>query len=441
MSITCTHSETTEMIHHSYRARRPLYIAGPPGIGKSDCVKAACRTIAGSMNRSFVEWNRLQDVHKREIEFNTPCSDSVLWHQLNPPKVKVEKKEDPKNKGKFIETKKTIPAVVPMVKNEETGAKEVQGITDTVFLYCDVRVSQLDPSDLRGLPNLSGEADYVEWRPTLLFRVMSNPITQGFLFFDELSLAPPSVQAAAYQIILDRCIGEIAISDHVHILAAGNRAEDRANVFEMANPLKNRFLHITQTAPTIEEWTAWAAGAGVDSRVTAFLNFKPDYLTDTPEKIKQAKSSAFATPRSWEYCSDMIQGVNGTGSNEEKRRFNIAVSSAIGEGKAREFRAFNELTRKVDIPGILKDPSQVAEMKVDMRWALMSALSDSYGKDKKILEPIVGVCEHLQADFAVSLLRMLTQQDGASFSKRLLKCKNRSIILKYSKFFDGIFTK
>ena len=103
------------------------------------------------------------------------------------------------------------------------------------FSVVDIRISQLDPSDLRGLPKIdNGNTKWLppNWLPRA---------GKGIIFFDELNLAPPSIQASAYQLILDRRLGEYILPEGWIIISAGNRLEDRANVFELPAPLKNRF--------------------------------------------------------------------------------------------------------------------------------------------------------------------------------------------------------
>ena len=68
----------------------------------------------------------------------------------------------------------------------------------------DIRLSQLDPVDLRGIPSVDG--DMTKWMPPVFFPRDEN--SQGILFLDELNSAPPTVQSAIYQLILDRAIGE-----------------------------------------------------------------------------------------------------------------------------------------------------------------------------------------------------------------------------------------
>lgn len=116
----------------------------------------------------------------------------------------------------------------------------------------------------------------------------------GIIFFDELNLAPPLVQASAYQLILDRRLGTYTVPNGFLLIAAGNRLEDRASVFEMSAPLKNRFGHCQLREPSVEGWTRWAVDHDIDMRIIGFLNFRRTALYTFDPKLKE---NAFATPR------------------------------------------------------------------------------------------------------------------------------------------------
>ncbi|MCP5352754.1 MAG: MoxR family ATPase, partial [Chromatiales bacterium] len=105
----------------------------------------------------------------------------------------------------------------------------------------DVRLSQMEPSDLRGIPFRVGS--HVEWAIPAMLPNEERHGPAGILFLDEINSAPPSVSAAAYQLILDRRLGEYEVPDHWAIFAAGNRQGDRGVTYQMPAPLANRFSH------------------------------------------------------------------------------------------------------------------------------------------------------------------------------------------------------
>ena len=117
------------------------------------------------------------------------------------------------------------------------------------------------------------------------------------LFFDEISAAPQSVQAAAYQITLvtlDRVIGEHKLPDNCIVIAAGNRIMDKSVTYKMPKTLANHLMHI-EIAGSFSSWKEWAIRCGINEKVLGFLSFRHSYLMDFDSS---SDDLAFATPRS-----------------------------------------------------------------------------------------------------------------------------------------------
>jgi len=262
------------------------------------------------------------------------------------------------------------------------------------FNVVDARLSQFDPSDLRGLPFVTeGKTKwaYPDWLPRE---------GRGLLFLDEANLAPPLVQSSAYQLVLDRKLGSYTVPEGWAIISAGNRMEDRAHIFEMAGPLCNRFIHIELQIPNMADWTTWAISQGIDSRIVTFLNFKPSLLYRFDDKIKE---KAFPTPRSWaRYCSSMVKDV------VDYNDLHTMISSAVGEGVATECVAYMKLSQKIDLKKLLEKPELIKELNgIDMKYTLLSALTELVKKDKKVIEKVITCCDYLEPEFAILLLRFL----------------------------------
>jgi MoxR-like ATPase len=181
--------------------------------------------------------------------------------------------------------------------------------------FVDVRLSQLAPTDLRGLP--VPENGVSRWFPPEFLPTGGH----GILFLDELNMAPPTMQGMAQQLILDRKVGSYTLPDGWFIWAAGNRKEDRAAVFDMPAPLANRFLHL-EVEPDLESWKAYAFTAGLHERILAFLAFRPSLL-----HAVDAKHPAWPSPRSWEMASTLLKA-------------GLEISPVVGAGAAAEFDAF-----------------------------------------------------------------------------------------------------
>lgn len=189
--------------------------------------------------------------------------------------------------------------------------------------FIDVRLSQLAPTDLRGLPvpipasKTEPQTGTSAWYPPEFLPREGC----GILFLDELNMAPPAMQGVAQQLILDRRVGTYEVPEGWFIWAAGNRKEDRASVFEMPAPLANRFLHLSVGAD-FDSFKAYALNCGLAEQILAFLSFRPGLL----HKLS-LKEPAWPSPRSWEMASRLHQ-------------VGLDVDSAVGEAAASEFRSY-----------------------------------------------------------------------------------------------------
>jgi hypothetical protein len=240
----------------------------------------------------------------------------------------------------------------------------------------------------------------------------------GILFLDELNLAVPTVQATAYQLILNRRIGDYILPDGWTIVSAGNRIEDRANVFETPAPLNNRFQHIELAIPDIDEWIDWAVEHDIDTRIPTFLKFKPLLFSFD----KTTKDKAFPTPRTWAFCSEMIadKDTKNLKTDEDWNYLNILVASCVGEATAKQFIAYMRLNDKIDIEAILKNPMEAKLPKeMDLTYAMISGILEAYKKNKELLRPVVIVASRLQPELSVLLLKLVKTYD-ANFVKKVV---------------------
>jgi MoxR-like ATPase len=228
----------------------------------------------------------------------------------------------------------------------------------------DVRLAQMEPTDLRGIPFRDGRQ--VVWSVPALLPDAARDGARGILFLDEITSAVPTVTAAAYQLILDRRLGEYALPPGWAVLAAGNRQGDRGVTFQMPAPLANRFAHY-ELEPDLDDWVAWAHLAGIDARLIAFLRFRPDLLFDfDPSR----HAVAFPSPRSWEFASRAIAKF---GDRPDLLR--AALQSCVGAAAGLAAAAFLEHL------GALPDPAEVVAGRVtevprgvELQYALAAAV-------------------------------------------------------------------
>jgi len=152
----------------------------------------------------------------------------------------------------------------------------------------------------------------------------------NILLLDEISAAPPAVQAAAYQITLDRAIGEHRLPDNCIVMAAGNRMTDRAVSYKMPSPLANRLQHY-EISVDFESWKEWAIGNSIHPDVLGFLAF--DNAKLCPDEVPPDRLS-FPSPRMWEKVSRLIELLEEQASPEELYG---PVSACVGTDTALAF--------------------------------------------------------------------------------------------------------
>ncbi len=257
----------------------------------------------------------------------------------------------------------------------------------------DIRASLLDPTDLRGIPAVvDGRA---VWAPPS-FLPRDGAAAGGILFFDELSAAPPLVQASLYQLVLDRRVGEYQLPDGWRIIAAGNRQEDRSVVFRMPAALANRFIHLDFEVD-YDDWRAWAITRGIEPLVISFLGLRRELLSQKPDGAR-----AFATPRSWEITSDAIRALGLDGTIQD------VLVGIVGEGPAIEFIAFtNSTLREEQVRAILADPAHAAiPDELGPLYALVSYIS-ARGKERDVLRASGVLLGRIPVEFGVLLARDL----------------------------------
>jgi len=228
----------------------------------------------------------------------------------------------------------------------------------------DLRLSQLEPSDLRGIPfRVDGT---VEWAVPALLPDTRRHGPTGILFLDEINAAPPTVSAAAYQLILDRRLGEYRIPDGWAIFAAGNRQGDRGVVYSMPAPLANRFTHLEVEAH-LDDWIAWAHDHGIDPRLVGFLRFRPDLLFDfDPSRAV----TAFPSPRSWEFAHRALAKFGA-----DRTLLPAALQACVGAAAGTELAAWLEnLDRLPDIDAIVRGESREVPDGIDLQYAVAAAL-------------------------------------------------------------------
>ena len=263
----------------------------------------------------------------------------------------------------------------------------------------DLRLSLLDPTDLKGIPFYERDTHTALWAPPSFFPREG----RGILFLDELNAAAPAVQASAYQLILDRKVGEYALPEGWSIVAAGNREGDRGVVYRLPSPLANRFVHIEMEV-SVEDWRHWAVKTRIDPRLIAYIGFKNSALFGF-DPLKNLRS--FATPRSWEAVHKILQ------SPLPHNLLLDAIGGAVGEEAAADFLGFCQVMDKLpDVDALLRG----AEVEVPSDLSTLYALSNVL-VSRLLAEPNEEAISHvlrytlkLKNEFAVLIVQDLQHQ-------------------------------
>ena len=234
----------------------------------------------------------------------------------------------------------------------------------------DLRMAQMEPTDIRGIPYFNKDLNKMDWAAPvdLPDEELASKYPIVVLFLDEMNSASPAVQAAGYQLILNRRVGKYVLPDNVVIVAAGNRDSDKGVTYRMPMPLANRFLHLEMRAD-FTSWQTWAVNKGIHKDVVGYLSFAKQDLNEFDSK---SSSRAFATPRSWCFVSDLLNDDDDT---DPDTILNL-ISGAVGDGLAIKFAAHRRFSGKMPNPidilsGKVKD---LAVKEISAMYALTIAM-------------------------------------------------------------------
>ena len=264
--------------------------------------------------------------------------------------------------------------------------------------FIDLRLALMDPTDLKGIPFYDKESHTALWAPPAFLPRDG----AGILFLDELNSAPPSVQSSAYQLILDRRVGEYELPDAWAIVAAGNRDGDRGVTYRMPAPLANRFVHFEMEVD-VSDWRSWAFKNSIDERIIAYISYKNEHLFTFDAKSSE---KSFATPRSWEYVNNVLK------SGVEASLLLEVLSGTVGKEVAVSFLSFTKVMHKLpDIEEILQRGKGEYSEALDVLYALSSGLVSRVLADLTRVDNLLKYTLELKSEFAVMIVQDL-QRNG-----------------------------
>ena len=273
---------------------------------------------------------------------------------------------------------------------------------DTKREVIDVRLALWEPTDIKGIPYFDSNAKAMVWAPPA--ELPTDPKSTAIVFLDELNSAPPAVQAAAYQLILNRKVGTYKLPAGVDIVAAGNRDGDKGVTYRMPAPLANRFIHLEMKVD-FEDWQDWATLNKVHPEVVGYVGFAKQDLYDYDPK---SPSKSFATPRSWMFVSQLLED-----DDCDLETLTNLVSGAIGDGLGVKFMAHRKIASKLPKPEDIlsgkvtdleiKEISAMYSLTVGLCYELKEAADK---KDKKFDEKADRFFEYMMANFPTELVVM-----------------------------------
>ena len=207
----------------------------------------------------------------------------------------------------------------------------------------DLRLGQMEPTDIRGIPFYNKDVGKMDWAEPIDLpdEELASQYPIVVLFMDEMNSSAPSVQAAAYQLILNRRIGKYKLPENVVMVAAGNRESDKGVTYRMPTPLANRFIH-QEMKVDFASWQDWAVTHNIHKDIIGYLGSNKQDLYDFDPK---SSSRAFATPRSWSFVSEILSDDDG----DEETITNL-ISGTIGEGLAIKFNGHRKISGRMPKP-------------------------------------------------------------------------------------------
>ncbi|CAG7641109.1 AAA family ATPase [Actinacidiphila bryophytorum] len=248
-----------------------------------------------------------------------------------------------------------------------------------------------EPSDFSGLPVVGDD-------PAVQGVAMAPPdwavrlvrAGRGLLFLDELSTAPPAVQAALLRVVLERRVGALRLPPGVRIVAAANPRSSAADGWELSPPLANRFVHLQwahdhdvvvrglggtwprATLPRLAADGLTDAVAFARRAVCTFLAVRPALVHQLPTS-EARRGGAWPSPRSWDMALRLVAFATAAGSSREV--LSLLVRGTVGDGQGLELLAWLDRMDLPDPEALLADPgAAMLPERGDLRQAVLDGV-------------------------------------------------------------------
>ncbi|MBV9448582.1 MAG: AAA family ATPase [Streptosporangiaceae bacterium] len=266
----------------------------------------------------------------------------------------------------------------------------IRAMAEAMGLPCETVIASIrEPSDFAGLPIVVG--DSVRFAPPMWARRLADA-GHGLLFLDELSTAPPAVQAALLRVVLERAVGDLALPEQVAVVAAANPPEQAADGWDLSAPLANRLCHLTWQAEARAVADGLAGGWAppevpllpdgwqaeeilARGLVAAFLHVRPALAIAPPSDAASA-GRGWPSPRTWEMTARLMAAANAAGTSQDAR--SALIIGAVGDGAGVEFLAWLIDMDLPDPEAVLADPSSFRlPERGDRAYAALAAVTSA----------------------------------------------------------------
>ena len=308
-------------------------------------------------------------------------------------------------------------------------AKEIEKGTGKKTIVTDIRLLLMSPTDLLGVPMADAERKFTDWLRPRLFDFDSSDDVINILFLDELSAAPPQMQAVAYGICLDRKVGTFDLPPNCIVIAAGNRTTDKSVSYKMSKALCNRMMHFNIVSE-YERWRAWAVENGISDKIIAYLAFDHSRLCVEPG----SSDLAFCTPRMWANVSTLLEAYDGELDDDVREM----IAASVGNDTLIEFENFCKgYINLPPVADILKGRCTTMPKGHDVMFATVSslvALLRSKGEEVTAdeLDNVCAYVTRLPRDFCMLFMKDIIRipdmnlrlMKSGSFQAWLMKNKN-----------------
>ena len=375
MVLKIKHDELGSLLEVYYEKKTPLFIWGTFGIGKSRVVQDTAMKIAISKNREFLNWNKATTIKK----------DDAFAHP------------------------------------------------DKYFILIDIRLSEYDSSDIKGMPDFVDGKKSIEFKVPKWALLLEKEESDGILFFDEINLATPIVVSSCYKIIYDRVVNDTKINDNWLILGCGNKSEDRAYTHDISPPLRDRGGEVELILDG-EQFIKWAVQNNLSSEIIGYLSLK----TGDVYKVNFDDEQKHTTPRGWERVDSLTKELIGT---KDYDKLKMVVCSAIGEGVGNEYVSYCKIREQINLKDIIEHPKKIADIKekdIHIKFFVATALAEQY-KDKKVkFDKILEASKVLDkignSELVAYLWKLSCIYDGKRFKTDFIKTVDSTLSDKYGKY-------